>query len=76
MNDFDSDFDEIISNMKGHVDAVSPKVVLGGLMEARQNHQGNGIIPFRRAMLTWYRGFDWVGGFECQSRPAYSRSLR
>ncbi|KAI5844036.1 hypothetical protein DFP73DRAFT_75435 [Morchella snyderi] len=35
---FDSDFEEILSSMKRHVQAIDPAANLGGIIEARQNY--------------------------------------
>lgn len=39
MKTFDSDFEEILSNMKRHVQTVSPAAALGGMMEARSHNE-------------------------------------
>lgn len=44
MKTFDSDFEEILSSMKRHVEAIDPTANLGGIIEARKYH--NSTLSF------------------------------
>lgn len=38
---FDSDFGDVMQNMKRHVDAIDPTAMLGAHIEAKNHHEGN-----------------------------------
>lgn len=74
---FDSDFGEVMQNMKRHVDAIDPTAMLGAHIEARNHHEGkrHRIRSYHRVLLTVSNScYRAIAGFERGSGARRSTS--